>query len=177
MKKIFTFILLVCIAILAKADHMSFMGIPIDGSITSFQSQLSSKGFKFIQKSEEGRLYKGKFFGETVSVFVYYDNKNKTVNSVLVIFPEDHLVPCRTLYDRLSRSLAEKYLLVEEKTNKGYLNPVELRESSFAYKSQDQILGLITLSEDNKYNDYWCTIMYYDNENMKKQIQSEKEDL
>ena len=44
MKKIILSIVLVCFCIVAHAAHLKFMGIPITGTITAFQSKLQTKG-------------------------------------------------------------------------------------------------------------------------------------
>lgn len=46
MKKIILSIVLVCFCIVAHAAHLKFMGIPITGTITAFQSKLQTKGCK-----------------------------------------------------------------------------------------------------------------------------------
>ena len=40
-------IIYVLISFSAFAQHISVLGIPIDGNITSFQKKLNAKGFKF----------------------------------------------------------------------------------------------------------------------------------
>ena len=40
--------------VICSAQHISFLGIPIDGSLSSFQNKLANKGFRYNQT--ESRL-------------------------------------------------------------------------------------------------------------------------
>lgn len=88
MKKIFFVWLLALVSILGYAqnltEHMSFMGIPINGTITQFQTKLQGKGCALdrITNSQLGvgcRAFTGKFVDNKVNIFVYYDEKTKIV--------------------------------------------------------------------------------------------------
>ena len=177
--KYFLFFIFLNLTLSVWADHMSFMGIPINGPISTFQTGLINKGFKFLQKDEDGRMYKGKFYGESVELYVSYDQKIKSVYSVLVIFPEMHLTTARAFYDRLFSSMSEKYKFDQEDKHTQYaLGGNELRSSYFKYiNQQEEIIGIIELSEDSKYNDYWCTLGYYDLDNLNKRTKSKNDDL
>lgn len=85
---------LVCLLVLgiqaqeSEIEHLQFMGIPINGPIKTFQSELSKKGFKRQSSSTKGtRTYTGVFSGEDVELRVAYDINNKNVYRVAVLIP------------------------------------------------------------------------------------------
>ncbi len=68
----------------AQTEHLKFMGIPLNGSITAFQTKLQAKGIKYdaevSRKLEVGcRCFKGSFSGEKADFYVYYNEKSKVV--------------------------------------------------------------------------------------------------
>lgn len=177
MKKLLLAFLLL-FAMTANAEHLKFMGIPIDGPISTFQTKLTTKGFKFLKREDDAQLYKGKFFGESVTLYVPYDTKNKSVYEVRVLFPDMALVPERAFYDEVFKSLSDKYVFdAEKKQNKSYYETTELRSSVFFAIEDDKFIGIITLSEGSKYNDYWTVLEYSDAENLQKCLDSVKNDL
>lgn len=70
-------------------EHMKFMGIPIDGTINTFGTKLSEKGF--LKKNVDGNIctYKGKFTGREVDVLVLGTDKTSTVWKVVVWFEKE----------------------------------------------------------------------------------------
>ena len=68
----------------AQTEHMKFMGIPLNGSITAFQTKLQAKGIRYDaetsrQLSAGCRCFKGSFSGEKADFYVYYNEKTKIV--------------------------------------------------------------------------------------------------
>lgn len=68
----------------AQTEHLKFMGIPLNGSITAFQTKLQSKGIKYNAEGSRQlkvgcRCYKGSFSGEKADFYVYYNEKTKVV--------------------------------------------------------------------------------------------------
>lgn len=118
MKKIFFIWLFALVTIGAfsqnVAEHLSFMGIPINGTITQFQSKLQGKGCvldKAISQSLSVgcRAFKGKFAGEKVDVYVYYNETTKNVYRVKAVVNgvSEDLVEQK--YDKFKRMLQTKY--------------------------------------------------------------------
>lgn len=86
-----------------------------------------------------------------------------------MLFPDMALVPERAFYDEGFKSLSDKYVFDEErKQSKSYYETTELRSSVFFAIEDDKFIGIITLSEGSKYNDYWTVLEYSDAENLKK---------
>lgn len=87
MKKIVLIILsLICIACYAET-HLSFFGTQIDGTLTSFQKIIESKGFVYDQEKTKvsplgQKVYKGKYRGRNASLRVYYNRKTEVIFKV-----------------------------------------------------------------------------------------------
>lgn len=65
------------------ARHMDFLGIPIDGTLQSFESKLPAKGFKKVVWKGE-ILWEGTFLNEAVRLQMLTDNRTGKVSSVVL---------------------------------------------------------------------------------------------
>lgn len=75
MKKIiFTFTLFLSTINLMAQEHLSFKGIPIEGSITEFCKKLKNKGFTSIGHENNISIFSGDFTGRESTVAVYNVN-------------------------------------------------------------------------------------------------------
>ena len=89
MKKHFLTLLLCCFAICGFAqEHLSFKGIPITGSMTSFCQKLKTKGFVQIGSEGNIRLFKGDFTGRQATVGAVAADNGQDVFTVAVFFDE-----------------------------------------------------------------------------------------
>ena len=115
MKKSLLLLMLVSLLTLtsfAQTEHMKFMGIPIDGSLKSFCSQLKKKGFDrdpYETRRKDSRIYIGEFAGHNSKVFVYSDAKSNNVHSVIVNIPSYEEDVALSIYNNLKQMLIEKY--------------------------------------------------------------------
>ena len=71
-----------------NAQHLSFLGIPLDGNIEAFSAKLKAKGYVFNNSSKTARkgirYFDGKFMDKDVDVYIEYDKyNNNTVYSVV----------------------------------------------------------------------------------------------
>ena len=88
MKKFFFTLCFLIVAIVANAqEHLSFKGIPIEGSITTFCQKLKAKGLVQVHSADNIRLFTGDFTGRDATIGVVADQTGKKVFSVVVIFP------------------------------------------------------------------------------------------
>ncbi len=96
MKRIFIF-LFMCIlnaATFAQDEHLSFMDIPIDGTISEFQAKLKEKGVRHDVKGSAElpvgrRMFKGIVEGKKSDIIVSYTKTTKTVYHVKVFMTFD----------------------------------------------------------------------------------------
>ena len=86
MKKVLLIFLscLFSIILHAQTEHLKFMGIPLNGSITAFQSKLQAKGIRYDAEGSRQlkvgcRCFKGSFSNEKADFYVYYNEKTKIV--------------------------------------------------------------------------------------------------
>lgn len=69
-------------------EHLSFKGIPIEGSMTSFCQKLISKGFNKIGTDNNITLFVGDFTGRQATVGVAATDDGNNVHSVVVLFDQ-----------------------------------------------------------------------------------------
>lgn len=95
----------------AQEHHLTFLGIPLTGSITSFAAQLEKKGFRTIEENAEGYALKGMFAGQENSIVaVAGSQKNQVAYAVIVAFPPQATwVETKRDFHYFSKLLKEKY--------------------------------------------------------------------
>ena len=76
-------------ALHAQSEHLTFMDIPIDGTITEFQTKLREKGIQLDKEESDQlahgeRMLRGLVGGEYCDVSVYYPKSSKKVYRVKV---------------------------------------------------------------------------------------------
>ncbi len=67
-------------------EHLSFKGIPIEGSMQDFCSKLEDKGFTEMGNDGNTTLFTGDFTGRDATVGVISDDDGENVYSVVVLF-------------------------------------------------------------------------------------------
>ena len=117
-KCMFKYIISVIVALvsmgLAAQEHLSFMGIPIDGSLKSFTSKLKDKGMKETLKKTDYVMLDGTFAGIDASIFVL-SGGNDNVYGVSVSFPDsDQWNNLLSTYNYFKELYVEKYGAYEE---------------------------------------------------------------
>ena len=109
-KRILTLILLVITMSAFAQEHMKFMGIPINGQLTTFCQQLEKKNFQLDKMYANGARYVGLFTGEPAYVIVETTPKTHTVCDVLVAYKDNNKwEDMDNLYDILFERLVDKY--------------------------------------------------------------------
>ena len=117
MKKYFLFIFCFScsLVLFAQNEHLSFMDIPIDGTITEFHAKLREKGISHDAKGSSElpigkRKFKGKFEEERCDIEVSYIPSSKIVYQVKVFVYYD---------DRIDFAI-KKYYSIKEKLNEEF---------------------------------------------------------
>ncbi len=120
MKKILSFVvcMLICLGIQA-VEHMKFMGIPLDGTITQFQAKLAKKGVTHDVAGSKNlspgcRGFKGTFSGKKANIYVYYDTTSKVVYRAKAVIDYTEESISTGDYDYFVRMLSEKYYNAEK---------------------------------------------------------------
>lgn len=79
--------ILLCTTICANAqNHLTFKGIPIEGSMTTFCQKLKAKGFTQMGKDKNATIFTGDFTGKQATIGVGASDDGKNVFSVVVLF-------------------------------------------------------------------------------------------
>ncbi len=87
MKKILVVLAAIFIAINVMAEeHLSFKGIPIEGSMTEFCQKLKEKGFTPIKRENNTAFFTGNFTGRQSTIIVIATDNGTNVFSVNVFF-------------------------------------------------------------------------------------------
>lgn len=109
-KKIIT-LLLLALSLTAFADnHLKFMGIPINGQLSTFCQALEKKNFQLEKAYTNSARYEGLFTGKLAYVIVETTPKTYTVCDVLVAYQDnDKWEDMENLYFELKEQLTAKY--------------------------------------------------------------------
>ena len=111
MRKILLLFFLVCCVLCSSAqEHLSFKGIPIEGSMYSFCQKLTGKGFTKIGTEGNISLFTGDFTGRKATVGVIAADNGQDVFSVAVLFDEsDSWNTLVNTYEHYKDLYVEKY--------------------------------------------------------------------
>lgn len=190
MKKLLVSIsLLVASAIgIMAQDHLSFKGIPIEGSMSSFCQKLKAKGFTSIGREGNFALLTGDFTGINAHVAVVSTDDGKDVFGVIVVFDSSNewneLV---STYDRYKDLYTRKYgkPTVSKENNPARSDSntalmAEVYDGKVVYGSAWKVAGGdIELSIEKADGFYQGQVMirYRDAQNVETKIQKDLEDI
>ena len=169
--------LVLTLGVMAQTQHMKFMGIPLDGTISAFHQKLVAKGCKpnveYNKTAPVGsRHFIGTFFGEKALIIVYYNAKTKVVYRAKACIDrrsEDMIIQ---QYDEVKSALEEKY-------PDAYMVKDEYDEYESMHFCTDQGEIDLYVGKFDGYVEkpYELHIDYYDDVNYKKNEKSKKNDL
>lgn len=189
MKKILT-ILLLFVAMNASAQHLKFMGIPLDGAYANFQTKLIAKGLTLAKDynatSPVGhRMFNGSFCGYKSEFFVYYNPKTKIVYRSKAVISNSDLKYIEQVYSEIKDMIIKKYNEPYSKDSKyegrSSIRYYLMKEGTTAW-DLDNSQGTIDLYIKENKLDYFTTtyslhIDYEDRINSEKNQASNASDL
>lgn len=169
--------LVMTLGVMAQTQHMKFMGIPLNGTISAFHQKLVAKGCKHdVEVSKVAgvgsRAFTGTFFGEKSGIYVYYNAKTKVVYRAKACIDRSSEDMVIQKYNEVKSALKEKY-------PDAYMSEVE----EYGYDSvgfyTDQGVIALYVSKYDGYSEtpYSLHIDYYDDVNYKKNEKSNMNDL
>ena len=131
MKKFIVSLVFMIIALTSYAqsnsEHMTFKGVPIDGTLSEYVAKMKSAGFKYLGEQDGTAILQGDFAGfKGCTIGVATLKSTNKVNTIGVIFPEqDDWASLENSYEHLKSMLTEKYGEPSECVEKfqGYGNP------------------------------------------------------
>lgn len=119
-------------------DHLTFKGVPIDGSLKEYVSKMKAAGFTYLGTSDGTAILQGDFAGFKGCIIGVSTLKNSdVVNTIGVIFPEkDDWSSLESNYLTLKRMLTTKYGKPSECTEEfqGYGSPRDNNDKLYRLK-------------------------------------------
>ena len=186
-KLLITLTMLFAVINIMAQEHLSFKGIPIEGSMTAFCQKLKAKGFTQMGRDNNVTMFTGDFTGRQATVGVGATDDGKSVHSVVVIFNEisewNTLVNTYDYYKGLYiRKYGEPSACREHNPSRQDSNislMYELGQGTVTYASAWNVTGgTIELSiEKAGYSDGVVIIRYRDAQNVENKIQKDLEDI
>jgi hypothetical protein len=149
---VFLFMLKAATQAQVSSDHLTFKGVPIDGTLNEYVSKMKQSGFNHLQ-TEDGTAYlNGDFAGyKDCYVGVSTLKQNDLVYKIVVVFKEkDTWSVLSTNYFDLKQMLTEKYGEPSDVVEK-------FDVESFAQPRDDQDRFYNVKSDKCKYYSKWQT--------------------
>lgn len=173
---------------LMAQEHLSFKGIPIEGSMTAFCQKLKAKGFTSIGSENNLTLFTGDFTGRNATVGVTATDDGKDVFAVVVLFdPSDEWNALVNTYDYYKDLYTRKYgkpSISKEKnpalSDSNTALMAEVHQGTVVYGSAWEVTGGdIQLSIEKSSGVYKGMVMirYRDSQNVEAKIQNDLNDI
>lgn len=146
MKKIIISLLAIVLCVMAfaqsGAQHLTFKGIPIDGTRKAFVAKLQQKGFTLIGTEEDVTMLSGDFAGYKNCTLLLTTLQNKDVVSMIVVlFPACEDWP----------TVEDNYLNLKSMLSEKYGNPAQSMEEFQDWTPSDDRGKYDKLSKDQCY--------------------------
>lgn len=185
---IFTFALLFTTIHLMAQEHLSFKGIPIEGSMTEFCQKLRAKGFTAIGRENNIAAFTGDFTGRNVNVGVIATDDGKNVFAVMLYFdPSDNwntLINTYNYYkDLYTRKYGEPTLSTENNPAHSDSNTAlmaEVHQDTVVWGSVWKVTGgeiELSIEKSTGFYEGLVLIRYRDSQNIETKIQKDLEDI
>ena len=187
-KLVITFTMLFAVISLMAQEHLSFKGIPIEGSMTAFCQKLKAKGFTSICSENNLTLFTGDFTGRNATVGVTATDDGKDVFAVVVLFdPSGEWNALINTYDYYKDLYTRKYgkpSISKEKnpalSDSNTALMAEVHQGTVVYGSAWEVTGGdIQLSIEKSSGVYKGMVMirYRDSQNVEAKIQNDLNDI
>ena len=101
---------LLSLGVFAQNSHMTFQGIPIDGSAEEFSHKLVNKGFNLVKTTEKYSYFSGTFANEECGLGINITPVSKNVWRVLIVLPsKSSWFTLKSQYKNFKISYTQKY--------------------------------------------------------------------
>lgn len=187
-KIIFTLTMLFATVNLMAQEHLSFKGIPIEGSIKEFCKKLEAKGFTSMGSEQNVEVFIGDFTGREATIGVAATDDGENVFSVVVFFDScgewNTLVNTYEYYKDLYTRKYGKPTMSKEKnpapidTNAALMT--EVYNGRAVYGSKWEVTGgdiELSIEKSSKLFEGMVMIRYRDAQNVEAKIQRDLEDI
>lgn len=136
-KLIFAVLLLAGLTATAQTNHMTFKGVPIDGTLKEFVGKLKQKGFSLLSNEQGVAVLEGEFAAQKGCTIGVIAQESGAVYRIGVCFPE------RDVWLRLYND----YLSLKEMLTQKYGKPKSVIEEFLSYDNG--------LEEDDKWKMFY----------------------
>ena len=189
MKKILiTLTVLFAVIDIMAQEHLSFKGIPIEGSMTEFCQKLKSKGFTSIGRENNITLFSGDFTGRQATVGVTATDDGKNVFAVVVLFdPSGEWNTLVNTYDYYKDLYTRKYgkPTISKENNPAHLDSntalmAEVHQGTVVYGSAWEVTGgdiQLSIEKSSGVYEGMVMIRYRDSQNVEAKIQNDLDDI
>lgn len=104
------FVVLSSVTFSQESEHLTFKGVPIDGSLSTFVSKMKSAGFSYLGEMDGFAIMYGDFAGYHGCAIGVNTLKSLNVSFINVIFPVcNDWATLEDCYDTLKEMLTQKY--------------------------------------------------------------------
>lgn len=192
MKKLLVSFAFVLIALTSYAqsssEHLTFKGIPIEGSMTEFCKKLKSKGFTSVGSENNVALFVGDFTGRNATIGVTATDDGRSVFAVVVFFdPSGEWNTLVNTYDYYKDLYTRKY--GDPKSSKE-MNPAysdsnvnlmhEVYQGTVVWGSAWEVTGgdiKLSIEKASGVYEGMVIIRYRDSKNVETKIQKDLEEI
>lgn len=151
MKFLLSFILC-CLCIFSDAQiantHISFLGIPLNGTVEDFSLRIEERGFNIVKERESSIIFAGTFANELVKLELIFSPKTKTVCKITIDFPE------KDIWSQLRSDYLEKKSLYQSK----YFLSDEYEFFSYPYEEGDGYEMRAIVQEKCRFISFYSTV-------------------
>ena len=169
-------------------EHLSFKGIPIEGSITEFCQKLKAKGFTSIGQENNITLFTGDFTGREATVGVTATDDGKNVFAVVVLFdPSEEWNTLVNTYDYYKDLYTRKYgkpAISKEKnpalSESNTALMAEVHQGTVVYGSAWEVKGgdiQLSIEKSSGVYEGMVMIRYRDSQNVETKIKRDLDDI
>ena len=173
---------------LMAQEHLSFKGIPIEGSMTAFCQKLKAKGFTSIGSENNLTLFTGDFTGRNATVGVTATDDGKDVFAVVVLFdPSGEWNALINTYDYYKDLYTRKYgkpSISKEKnpalSDSNTALMAEVHQGTVVYGSAWEVTGgdiQLSIEKSSGVYEGMVMIRYRDSQNVEAKIKNDIEDI
>ena len=182
MKKILiTLTVLFAVIDIMAQEHLSFKGIPIEGSMTEFCQKLKSKGFTSIGRENNITLFSGDFTGRQATVGVTATDDGKNVFAVVVLFdPSGEWNTLVNTYDYYKDLYTRKYGNNPAHLDSNTALMAEVHQGTVVYGSAWEVTGgdiQLSIEKSSGVYEGMVMIRYRDSQNIEAKIQNDLDDI
>lgn len=189
MKKIFVVLIaLFAVVDIMAQEHLSFKGIPIEGSMTAFCQKLQAEGFVSIGRENNVEAFSGNFTGRNAMVGVVATDDGKDVFAVAVLFdPSDEWKTLVSTYDYYKDLYIRKYgkPTVSKENNPAHSDSnialmAEVHQGRVVYASAWKVPGgdiELSIEKSSGFYEGMVRIRYRDAQNVEAKIQNDLGDI